>query len=79
MYIKSSFLKTKIRNLCIKVFSKIENNNNCNFYINGEKLLIENLLNNFKKINDKKIIIFDIGANVGTYSNIILEEAKKEI
>ena len=75
MYIKQSFIKRKLRNLAWKIFNKIENNGNCNFDTNGEKTFVENLFKEFKKRGGKRIV-FDIGANVGNYSKMILDRAK---
>lgn len=76
MYKKLSFIKKKIRGLCLRFFDIIENNNNCNLFENGERLFIKNLLKKIKQTKNK-IIIFDIGANVGNYSTILIEEALK--
>lgn len=48
MYTEKSMIKRKLRGLAWKVFNKIENNGNCNFDTNGEKVFIENLFKVFK-------------------------------
>lgn len=53
----------------MKIFNKLENNNNCNFDANGEKVFIDNLIHLFK--NRGEVVVFDIGANIGEYSKMI--------
>ena len=42
-----------------------------NYRQNGERYLLKSLKNYFNK--DKSVIIFDVGANVGDYSNSVIE------
>ena len=49
MYQEMSFIKRKLRGLSLRVLNKIENNGDCNFENNGEKVFIDNLFNSFKK------------------------------
>lgn len=76
MYTNISYFKKKLRGLSIRVFNLIENNNNTKFETNGEAYFINNI---FKEFSAKKndLVIFDIGANIGTYTNLMLESAKK--
>lgn len=77
MYTTMTSWKKKLRNLGWNLFSTIENNGNANFDENGEAFFIKNLAAYFfQKKKDKKIIIFDIGANIGDYTKILLEETK---
>ncbi len=48
MYIEMSYIERKLRGLGLKIFNKIENNGNCHFEQNGEKVFIENLFKTFK-------------------------------
>lgn len=75
MYIQSSMIKRKLRGLAWKVFNKVENNGNARFEENGEKVFIENLFKTFKANGGGKIV-FDIGANVGEYSSMLLDNSK---
>lgn len=53
----------------MKVVNKIENNNNTDFSTNGEKLFLKNLIS---ECNSKeKTIIFDVGANIGSYTETV--------
>jgi len=76
MYIRSSFIKKTLRNLAWKIFNKIENNGNSVFEENGEKIFLENLFKTFKANKGRKIV-FDIGANVGEYSFMLLENSQR--
>lgn len=58
------------------VFNIIENNGNAMFEKNGEKVFIANLLNTFKRNGGEKIV-FDIGANIGEYSAMLIDRSKE--
>jgi len=75
MLTKPYFIKTKVRQLAWIIFNKLENNNNVDFYTNGEELFINNLFNTFRLKNAKRII-FDIGANIGNYTEMLLLRAE---
>lgn len=64
----------KIKSLCLKVFNYLENNGNSDFANNGEENLIREFLASYK---NKDLTIFDIGANVGLYTEKILENARQ--
>ena len=70
MFIKLSKIKRKFRKIALKLFHSIENNNNCDFETNGEKLFLNNLSYLLQKSNEIKTI-FDVGANIGDYSDNI--------
>lgn len=74
MFTTTSFLKKKLRGLSLKAINAIENNGNCNFESNGEKLFVDNLFYLFKRSGGRKVV-FDIGANVGNYSKMINDRA----
>ncbi len=76
MYKRISFMERKFRGLAWRVFNKIENNGNCNFEENGEKVFINNLFK-ILKANGGGKIMFDIGANIGEYSTMLLDNSKK--
>lgn len=67
MFSAPSYLRRLSRRFAFKVFNMMENNGNCCFDKNGEKLFIHNLLKKVKGKNGLKIF-FDIGANIGDYS-----------
>lgn len=72
---KVGLFKRILRAGAIMLFAKIENNNNCEFSSNGEKKFIEKLFYFFQKSGE--IIIFDIGANIGEYSQMLLDYTAK--
>lgn len=77
MFAKQSFVKIKLRFILLQFLYKLENNRNSNFTTNGESFFIENLLKYLKNnpvLN--KVIMFDIGANVGRYSKILVEKCQ---
>ncbi|WP_319960690.1 FkbM family methyltransferase [Methylomonas defluvii] len=59
----------------LRLFSIIENNNNCEFSTNGEMRFLDNLLDYFSGIEE--LIVFDVGANVGDYSQMFVDMANK--
>jgi FkbM family methyltransferase len=76
VFVNISFFNKKLRNISRRVFNKIENNGNCNFDENGEKVFIDNLFKYFTTDTDTKVI-FDVGANVGEYSQMIEQKSLK--
>ena len=74
MFVKENKIKNKFRTLFLKLFNYIENNGNIQFDKNGEEVFINYFfeLNRKKKINE--ISIFDIGANVGNYTQMLLNK-----
>jgi len=74
MYIKTLFIKRKLRNLSLRIFNAIENNGNYHFDKNGEKFFINNLFSEFKRSGGKKVV-FDIGANIGEYGKMIEDKS----
>jgi len=77
MYTQASLLTRKLRSLAWKVFNKIENNGNARFKENGEKVFIDNLSKTFKNSGGGEKIVFDIGANTGEYSSMLLDYSKR--
>ena len=77
MFKKESYIKRKIRGLSWRVFNALENNGNYNFGQNGEKVFTDNLFNSFKSKMGGGIVVFDIGANIGEYTEMIKEKSNK--
>lgn len=77
MFKKLSLVERKLRGLSLRIFNYIENNGNPNFDKNGEKVFIENLITSFKNGGKKKKTVFDIGANIGEYSEMIKDKSKR--
>lgn len=72
MFVRESTIKRKIRSACLLVFSKIENNNCVIFEKNGEALFLDNVARHFQKGGQSTVTFFDIGANIGDYTDILL-------
>ncbi|WP_281755933.1 hypothetical protein [Thermodesulfovibrio yellowstonii] len=71
-----SLFRRLFRSVSRKVFNYIENNGNVIFEKNGEKVFVENLFKTFKANGEKKIV-FDIGANIGEYSKMLLQNSQR--
>lgn len=77
MLIKPGFFQNKLRSLAFAAFNRLENNNNAHFESNGEKRFIDDL---FQHLNDTilgKKVLFDVGANIGAYSNMLLDKSRQ--
>lgn len=74
MYTQTTTIKRKLRSLAWLVFNSLENNGNAKFKENGEKFFIENLFKTFK--SNCGGVVFDIGANIGEYSTMLLDNCK---
>jgi FkbM family methyltransferase len=75
MIIKQNWLKQKLRSTALFLFAALENNGNDNFETNGEKRFVDELVHYFIKKQQEKLILFDIGANVGGYSSMLIEKS----
>lgn len=72
----SSVARKMISSLAFRLFNYAENNNNCSFSSNGEEWFINKLLKYFNKDGYKQIELFDIGANIGEYIQLIIDKYK---
>ncbi len=71
--LQSYFFK-KLKMLFYKSYHYLENNGNHHFDKNGEEAFLNDLL---QKKENQELIIFDIGANVGKWAEIIQQKCKK--
>ncbi|MHB8829912.1 MAG: FkbM family methyltransferase [Syntrophales bacterium] len=69
------YIKKKTRNFAWKIFNKIEKNSHGDFTENGEKYFVENLFKKFQQTDTEKTI-FDVGANIGQYSEMLTGVSK---
>jgi len=79
MLLKEKYLKRKFRGLALRIFNRLENNNNSDFDTNGEARLVQALVEYFAKQSGggkKNVVAFDLGANVGNYSGLLLSLIK---
>jgi len=71
MKVANKDLKYNISRWLYNLSLKIDNSGNCNFETNGEKKLLSLLL---QELNSKKqITLFDVGGNVGDYTQLLFE------
>jgi len=77
MIIRQSFLRNKFRSLVLRIFCYLENNNNADFLTNGESFFLDSLFDHLGKNyrDHDKVILFDIGANVGKYTQVLLDKS----
>lgn len=77
MFIKSGFFYRKLRGLLLRFLSLLENNNNLNFSTNGEERFINLASIYFSNLNKSQLEAFDIGANKGDYTQILIDKLSK--
>lgn len=75
MITKQSIFLRKFRSLILRTLYTIENDNDCNFETNGEKVFINNLFKYFSKSHDEQVVLFDVGANIGEYSELLIAKS----
>ena len=78
MFISSGFFNRKFRGLALRSLSLLENNNNVNFSTNGEECFIDATTLYFSGLDKIALEIFDVGANRGDYTQILLEKLSKQ-
>lgn len=76
MFCKTSYLRKTVRAACWIIFNKVENNDNADLYKNGESLFIRNLFRYYSEKGKRNLVIFDVGANFGQYSDILVQNAQ---
>lgn len=77
MIIGENILRRILRSVALRFFCRLENDGDCNFEKNGEKRFISALSDFFKKSKEGEIVVFDVGANVGEYSRMLLDKGGK--
>ena len=75
--LKPSFLKKCFLRILRKTFSWVENNGNANLQRNGEKYFVDWLLEFWVTNSYGKVVVLDVGANLGEYSHLLLGESRK--
>lgn len=77
MIVKQSFFRNKFRSLVLHIFCYLENSGNADFLTNGESFFLDSLFDHFgKNCHDhNKVILFDIGANIGKYTERLLDKS----
>ncbi len=75
---KSNIVRRKLRSFLIRAFSFLENNGNATFAKNGEKWFVRALFSVFGRTPQHRVVLFDIGANTGCYSEMLLDQARQK-
>ena len=65
---KENPLVNKIKSVLFSIGNRIDNNNNPDMEQNGEGKFLKGFLSSF----NRKVTVFDVGANIGHYSEIII-------
>jgi hypothetical protein len=72
MFTQESYLMKKFKLKLLSLYHYLENNGVAQFETNGEKLFLENYIKIIKRDKTQKFVFFDIGANIGSYSEVVL-------
>lgn len=70
---KLKYLIDRARSISFTLFNRIENNNNAHFASNGEERFLQELFGKFSG----PVVLFDIGGNIGGYSEILVGECRR--
>lgn len=73
--VELGFFERKLRSLLLKLLAQVENNNNCDRNTNGELVFLRSTLEDCRWLGLSKVVVFDVGANVGHYTRDVLEIA----
>jgi FkbM family methyltransferase len=72
-YLKEKSIVHKLKSILFTLYNRLENNNNADFFTNGEERFVEEYLSSLRG----PLTIFDIGGNIGGYSEILIEQCNK--
>ncbi len=78
MFYNTPKIMRKIKSACLYAFNVLENNGTANFYKNGESTTIENIFRYFSINASGSYVIFDIGANNGHYTELLIDKATEK-
>jgi FkbM family methyltransferase len=73
MLTRSGIVRRKIRSLALYIFNYLDNSGTANFDTNGEKKFVAELFRHVAASSSGRAVFFDIGANVGEYTEMLLE------
>jgi FkbM family methyltransferase len=76
MFARQTMIQRKLRSLALRLFYAVENNGDADFETNGERVFFNNLFALLTSNTAGDLILFDVGANVGKYSQMILDKSK---
>ena len=75
MMVRPGSVRRKLASLAMDLFARLENNGDARFEKNGEQRFLEDLFRYLKAAGRKKLVLLDVGANVGAYTRLLLEGA----
>ena len=75
MIVRRGFVRRKLASLSLDVFARMENNGDARFETNGERRFLQDLFRYLNESGRAKLVLLDVGANVGAYTRLLLEEA----
>jgi FkbM family methyltransferase len=71
MILNQSKIKSTLRSILFTISTRFDNNNNADYYTNGE----ESFLNELFSFLAGPLTLFDVGGNIGEYSKILITKA----
>ena len=74
MITDQSVLMRKLRTLALRVFLYLDNSGTSDFDSNGEKRFIDNLFRRVACTRGDTTVFFDVGANVGEYTRMLVDK-----
>ncbi|MFZ4854984.1 MAG: FkbM family methyltransferase [Desulfuromonadaceae bacterium] len=77
MITREKSLYRKLRTLALRTFLSLDNSGTADFDTNGEKKFVEKLFDFVACSEQGHAVFFDIGANVGEYTEMLLEKSSK--
>ena len=75
MITRENGLIRKLRTLVLRIFLYLDNSGTADFDTNGEKRFVEDLFDFVALTEPNRAVFFDIGANVGEYTEMLLERS----
>lgn len=65
----------KLRTLVLRIFLYLDNSGTADFDTNGEKKFVETLFDFVARTGQGRSVFFDIGANIGEYTEMLLDKS----
>lgn len=75
MITRENSLLRKLRTLALRIFLYLDNSGRADFETNGEKKLVKDLFEFVARTEKGPAVFFDIGANIGEYTEMLLEKS----
>ncbi len=75
MIIGENILKRLLRTMALRIFLYLDNSGTADFDTNGERSFVENLFDFLERTEQGRAVLFDVGANIGEYTSMLLERS----